>query len=1073
MQEVRDAIAECISAFANANKTGSLLVLGISKKGVIKGTHHLTDEQRNSITDVSSMLSNQAVRTRSFEVINEAGAQDEIYLIYVPYAKHGICERPGGSAKAWIRQGAQNIPLGLAHREQLRRDKRIISFEMAYCCPYTPEDVDQGVLQEFRRVFLIDSGYTYSDEDLLYQAGALIKDGQGYAFTNAGFLFFASNPQRVLSASYVRLLRFNVSADQMLERGLPTFDKSFGGPITKQIRGIRTFFQESGFFKVYQKRNSGGGFTDEPEYPYIAVDEAIVNAVAHRDYAMTVPVEYEAYRDALVVRNAGRILQRDHDVPPHFSLQDTVLVSTPRNPKLIEWLKLMRDSRGASFVQALSEGTKRMRDEMAKLNLPAPVYEISETQTTLTLFSNADAREALLQAASTLPSTEFANLFPLTFMLDSNQPPRPEYLSERFHDVRSSLRDALAANGWYIDNFGFSRLIAHRRGSDINLPAEVARSVRFYPAYSFQMRQYWGVYYLCIDYTLEVKNVLTLQALLANFGVNDLLGKTAVAQWNGWHRGKVVAADQEWTRVYFFDFEQEVQVPSSQVIPNMPRGLLEKLLQQMGIRFDLHRAIKQFSLALEPNAARTRAEKTQAAALDLAHTIFPLRMGDLLINLQTVPVALSRQRTGGTAFQLHNLPEPNVEFNRHHETQDIREGITKFGSYSSSIRTIELVPICTPDLREPMITLIERLKTGKYKYRGSERTFSTRFIYNSIITTPAPERTLQECRRLLGEHPDWMGNDQLSRIFLVYTPERGYASDDEAAPYYQIKRFLLEQGIPCQMVDTPTLLDPEWKDLNLALNLTAKCGVTPWVLPDAIPDADFFVGLSYTQNARRGSDRLLGYANVFNQYGRWEFYSGTTETFAYEERLAHFQTLVQQTLSRLTLSESPSIYFHYSAKFSKEDRKAILEAARSVRPRGTYAFVWINTDHSVRLYDSRPETDGSLSRGSYVVASPRQIYLSTTGYNSYRRVLGTPQMLELNIWTEPPAQITRPPADLRALAVQILSLTKLNWASTDSLNADPITTKYAHDIAYLTAAFLRQSASFHLHAVLERTPWFI
>jgi len=56
----------------------------------------------------------------------------------------------------------------------------------------------------------------------------------------------------------------------------------------------------------------------------------------------------------------------------------------------------------------------------------------------------------------------------------------------------------------------------------------------------------------------------------------------------------------------------------------------------------------------------------------------------------------------------------------------------------------------------------------------------------------------------------------------------------------------------------------------------------------------------------------------------------------------------------------------------------------------------------------------------------------------------------------------------------VLSLTKLNWASTDSLSAEPITTEYARDIAYLTAAFLRQHGeTFRLHPVLERTPWFI
>ena len=247
----------------------------------------------------------------------------------------------------------------------------------------------------------------------------------------------------------------------------------------------------------------------------------------------------------------------------------------------------------------------------------------------------------------------------------------------------------------------------------------------------------------------------------------------------------------------------------------------------------------------------------------------------------------------------------------------------------------------------------------------------------------------------------------------------------------------------------------------------------PWVLPGAIPDADFFVGLSYTQNYERGTTRTMGYANVFNNYGRWGFYSANTETFPFEKKAEYFSELVRATLDKLPLCDSPSVYFHYSAKFKKEDRDAIIGSARKVRPGGTYSFVWINTDHNVRFYDSRPEGDSSLGRGSFVRTSPSQIYLSTTGYNTYRKTLGTPQMLELNIFAEGPDRKPRTHHDLRALASQILSLTKLNWASTDSLCGEPITTKYAEDIAYLTAAFLRQQNNFKVHAALEQTPWFI
>ena len=92
----------------------------------------------------------------------------------------------------------------------------------------------------------------------------------------------------------------------------------------------------------------------------------------------------------------------------------------------------------------------------------------------------------------------------------------------------------------------------------------------------------------------------------------------------------------------------------------------------------------------------------------------------------------------------------------------------------------------------------------------------------------SPEGILAECQRLIiDEHPEWGGDERLDRIFLVHTPKKGYATDDEQSPYYQVKRFLLEHGIPCQMVDTPTLRNPDWKDLNLALNSIAKCDVVP------------------------------------------------------------------------------------------------------------------------------------------------------------------------------------------------------------------------------------------------------
>lgn len=1070
----REEIVECLSAFANANPEGGLLVLGVATNGAVKGLSHLTDEQRQSITEVEQLLRNQATQVRFFECTNEQGAPDRICLMYVHYCDKGIVERVGPTPKAWMRQGLRNVFMTEEQKERLRRDKRIVDYENAYCSRFEETELDPAVMQEFRRGFLAESDQNYSDVELLWKAGALRREQDGtYSFNNAGYLFFAANPQRILPAAHIRLLRFG-SSQGAVDRGLPTYDREFTGPITSQVRQLRTFLKESAFFKTYQRRNPDGGFSEEPEYPLLVVDEAVVNAVVHRDYAMTVPVTCESYADALVVTNAGRVLQRALQVPDEFSLNQMDLDSTPRNPKLVQWLKHMKDERGRSFIQALSEGTKRMRAEMERVGLPSPLFRLGEAQTTVILLNNAREREAGRQWPEPSKSTEFANLFPLK-MQQLDRPPHHGVLTaEPFRrNVIRSLTSALEGQGWFVDSDRYGELVAHQRGAQFPVPEDVAAVVRFYPGYIFQVRDYWGAHYLCVDYTVVVKNILSARALLSVLPADDLVGRSVTAQFGGrWHLGKIVNTDEQQTRVFIFGLQQEHVLPSDKVIPNLPAFIVERILEHRRINFDVPKAIKQHSLSLDVGAARKRSERLQAVVSDLAEKIFPLTVQGGQVLLEPDPVHLVRgQQIGG--LRVSTINEPRVEFNRQQEDANIREGITKFGSFDYTPKIIEIVPVCSASLRGQMTGLLERLKVGKFRFRGFERTFSTRITYQSVVTTSSAEESLAECKRLLAEHPDWIGNKEQNRQFLVHAPEQGYRADDENAPYYQIKRLLLEAGIPCQMVDTPTLLNPDYKDLNLALNIAAKCGITPWVLPDAIPDADFFVGLSYTQSGRNQGRRLMGYANVFNQYGRWEFYSGNTEPFPYEERREYLASLVARTLGCLPLSETPSIYFHYSAKFSKEDRQAILRAARTIRPKGTYYFVWINSHHHVRLFDSRPETDGSLSRGSFVEASPHRIYLSTTGSNPYRKVLGTPNMLEITVWVEPPDGRKASPPDLRALAVQVLSLTKLNWASTDSLCAEPITTKYAGDIAYLTAAFLRQGRDFKLHPVLERTPWFI
>ena len=397
---LKDKIRQCISAFANSNRAGGLLVLGIADDGTIKGTQHIDEQTINGILQVARDLSNHATQLK--EVVLPNSNEKRLHLLYTPWTPNGICETFADFPKAWKRFGAQCLPLTEQDREQLKRDKKIVDFEMSYCCPYNEAELDKDVVEAFKSAFLETRGaqYEYSTEAFLLNIDAIRQiEGEKCAFTNAGYLFFASYPRKHFPSAYVRVLRFEVDVEESGYRGATTFDKDFDGALPNIIRELRTFFRDSALFRTMIRRSSNGGFIEDPEYPLLAVDEAVVNAVIHKDYGGNAAIHCIAYRNGLVVENPGGIPQ---EVPRHFSLADTVLSSVLRNQKIVDWMRFMKDERGEPLVRALSEGTRKMRQEMENLGLPAPDYETAQ-RTTVTLYNHFDERLAP-HAAYTTPS---------------------------------------------------------------------------------------------------------------------------------------------------------------------------------------------------------------------------------------------------------------------------------------------------------------------------------------------------------------------------------------------------------------------------------------------------------------------------------------------------------------------------------------------------------------------------------------------------------------------------------------------------------------------------------------------
>jgi predicted HTH transcriptional regulator len=197
-------------------------------------------------------------------------------------------------------------------------------------------------------------------KELLLRRGLLWlspDDRQVYC-SPAGVLLFAKDPTTVYPQSCVRLLAFQGEARDpkpadfldvaapiptALERALRFIDKNTRHPL--RVAGLRRLRLD--------------------EYPVSAVREAIINAIAHRDYEdSSRKVHVELFQDRIEVISPGLL--------PHGLTLDQLrsgkLQPCSRNPVLTQSLRLLE------LMEELGTGVVRMKQDMQDHGLEPPEY---------------------------------------------------------------------------------------------------------------------------------------------------------------------------------------------------------------------------------------------------------------------------------------------------------------------------------------------------------------------------------------------------------------------------------------------------------------------------------------------------------------------------------------------------------------------------------------------------------------------------------------------------------------------------------------------------------------------------
>lgn len=345
------------SAFANAD--GGTLVIGISdKKRTLEGINFCGDEKINEFINAPKDCCRPMpeYQYEFIDIINDKGKPDRLLLLHIGASiDRTICT---SKEATYLRIGDRSREMLGDNLRQLEYTKGSRHFENEINRRAGLDDLDEELINAYKKRI----GAVNLDTRQVLAARGFIqsRDGREY-FTNAAVLLFAKNVMRFEFDCRIRFVRIDGRELQVGDKYNVVKDKSIDEPILRLIPKAQEFI-ESQLRDFTKQDRKTGKFLSSPEYPAFPWTEGIINAVAHREYALSgLYIKVSMFDDRLEIESPGRfpnIVTADNISYTRFSRNKTI----SRVMTEFEW------------VRELNEGVKKIYSDMANAGLPEPEY---------------------------------------------------------------------------------------------------------------------------------------------------------------------------------------------------------------------------------------------------------------------------------------------------------------------------------------------------------------------------------------------------------------------------------------------------------------------------------------------------------------------------------------------------------------------------------------------------------------------------------------------------------------------------------------------------------------------------
>lgn len=232
-------------------------------------------------------------------------------------------------------------------------------FDERLCLDAKYTDIDEKEVKNFlenRAIKLNVNIPKIPIKDFLIKTLNVIKEKDGEMMpTNTAIVFFGKDPSRLISHHEIRIARFKGN-----DRIAFIDSREIRGTIYKMLDEVEQFFVRN---TRLASKIVGFKRVDIPEYPYEAIREAVINALAHRDYTVTgAPIIISIFDNRVEVSNPGALL-------PGISIKDIEGHHKTRNKKICDIFHETKD------MEKFGTGIKKMKQLMKEHGLPYPTFK--------------------------------------------------------------------------------------------------------------------------------------------------------------------------------------------------------------------------------------------------------------------------------------------------------------------------------------------------------------------------------------------------------------------------------------------------------------------------------------------------------------------------------------------------------------------------------------------------------------------------------------------------------------------------------------------------------------------------